>query len=98
MEMGMVDWARVLPFALAGGALGALHFGGLWYTLRRLPRVRRPGLWMGGSFILRTVVVLAGFYAIVGAGLPAVVAAMSGFIAVRLIFGRRLRPRDRDRG
>lgn len=87
-----LDLLRWLPFAAAGGLLGVIHFGGLWLTVRRLPQISRPALWMGGSLLLRGLVVLAGFYFIVLAGWPATVAALAGFIAVRLLFGRRLRP------
>lgn len=50
-----------LPFLLITGlSLGGVYFGGLWMTLRRLPRQRRPFLSMGLSWCLRLAVLLGG--------------------------------------
>lgn len=89
--METANWLALLPYLALGGLLGLVHFGGLWWTVRRLAEVKRPALWMGGSFFLRTALVVFAFYWIVRAGLPATVAALVGFIAVRLLFGNRLR-------
>lgn len=45
---------------LAGLSLGSVYFGGLWITLRRLPRWRRPFLGMGLSVVLRLGLLLGG--------------------------------------
>lgn len=37
----------------AGGLLGLLFFGGLWWGLRRAFSSPRPALWVGGSLLLR---------------------------------------------
>ena len=93
--METVEWVALLPYLVLGGLLGVVHFGGLWWTVRRLAEVKRPALWMGGSFLLRTALVVFAFYWVVRAGWPATVAALAGFIAVRLVFGNRLRPERR---
>ncbi|MFT5416661.1 MAG: F1F0 ATPase subunit 2, partial [Gammaproteobacteria bacterium] len=46
---------------MAGGLLGALFFGGLWWTVRQAVSAKQPALWVFGSFLLRTSVTLAGF-------------------------------------
>ena len=46
---------------LAGGALGAIFFGGLWWTVRRGTTSTQPALWFFGSLLLRTGVALGGF-------------------------------------
>ena len=89
VEVG--EWLALMPYAALGGLLGVVHFGGLWWTVRRLAEVKRPALWMGGSFFLRTALVVFAFYWIVRAGWPATVTALAGFIVVRLLFGNRLR-------
>jgi len=78
--------ALVLAGALlAGGVLGAAFFGGLWWTVRRGASSATPAWWFLGSFVLRTAVALAGFYA-VGAGQPARMAmCLLGFLLVRSI-------------
>lgn len=85
----------VLAFAaLAGAGLGLLFFGGLWYTIQQLPHSRRPALLLLGSFVLRLSLTLFGFYLILGGTAAAVdrlLAALLGFLLVRLLLTRRLR-------
>ncbi len=52
-----------LGAALATGLLlGAVFFGGLWWTVVRGISSPQPALWFLGSMLLRTSVILAGFY------------------------------------
>ena len=44
--------------------LGAIFFGGLWWTVRKGVASRRPALWFLGSLLLRTSIALAGFYVV----------------------------------
>jgi F1F0 ATPase subunit 2 len=49
--------------ALAAGVLlGALFFGGLWWTVRLGLTSQRPAVWFLGSLIARMSVALTGFY------------------------------------
>ncbi|MEO1125741.1 MAG: ATP synthase subunit I [Cyanobacteria bacterium J06639_16] len=57
MNSGLFSLALLL---LAGLSLGSVYFGGLWITLRRLPRWRRPFLRMGLSLLGRLAVLLGG--------------------------------------
>lgn len=57
-------WAAAF---LAGAALGVVFFGGLWWTVQRGAASSAAAGWFLGSLVLRTAVVLAGFY-LVGAG------------------------------
>jgi F1F0 ATPase subunit 2 len=51
----------ILP--LAGGLLiGALFFGGLWWTVRKGISSQRPALWFLFSMLARTGIALLGFY------------------------------------
>jgi F1F0 ATPase subunit 2 len=59
-----------LPLALAwvaGLLLGAMYFGGLWWTVRRGVSSARPARLFFGSLLIRAGVALAGFY-LVGRG------------------------------
>ena len=47
---------------LAGLSLGAMFFGGLWWTVRRGMSAKHPALWLFGSVMLRMGATLAGFY------------------------------------
>ena len=83
-----VGWAVAM---LAGAVLGAVFFGGLWWTVQRGAVSASPGRWFLGSFVLRTAIVLAGFYA-VGAGQPARLGlCLVGFLLARIAVVRLTR-------
>ena len=46
---------------LAGCAIGAVFFGGLWWTVRKAVSSRQPAMWFLGSLLLRMGVAVAGF-------------------------------------
>lgn len=76
-----------LILAFAGGvALGAIHFTLLWFTVRNLAKHPHPQQRLMGSLVLRMVLLLGGFYLIMGDGnWQRLVAALAGFVAVRLV-------------
>ena len=87
----MIAITYYLLSCLAGALLGLVFFGGLWLTVRHLPRSRRPALLMLTSLLLRFTLVLAAFYAMtVLAGWPHTLAAAAGFTLPRLLLGYRL--------
>lgn len=69
--------------SLAGGLLGLLFFGGLWWTLRRALGSPRPALWIGGSLIVRMAGVAAGFVGVSGGDWRRLLACLLGFLAAR---------------
>lgn len=70
---------------VVGAALGIVFYGGLWLTLRRLPRARHPYLLVLSSLMLRTATVLAGIW-LCSRGEPlGIVSAMAGFILIQLL-------------
>jgi F1F0 ATPase subunit 2 len=79
----------ILPF-MAGLALGAAYFSGLWLTVRRLPDSGRPFASLCWSFLVRTSAVLTGFYLVMGGRWEQLVAALIGFLFMREILVRRL--------
>jgi len=76
---------------LVGGLLGAIFFGGLWWTVRRGVSSPRPALWFFGSLLLRMSIVLAGFYSIGRGNWERLVACLLGFIIARFIVMRLTR-------
>lgn len=76
---------------IAGMVLGAFFFGGLWWTVRRGVSSKRAALWFLGSMLLRTGVVLLGFYFVLGDDWRRLVAGLLGFIVARLIVMRLTR-------
>jgi F1F0 ATPase subunit 2 len=74
-----------------GLVLGTVFFGGLWWTVRKGVSSPRPALWFFGSMLLRTSIVLAGFY-FVGAGQwQRLVVCLLGFVIARFLVMRLTR-------
>ena len=77
---------------LAGLGLGALFFGGLWWTVRRGMASSRPALWFLGSLLCRTGLVLAGFYWVGHGNGGRLIACLVGFVIARFVIVRWTRP------
>jgi F1F0 ATPase subunit 2 len=81
-----------LAFALiAGIMLGAIFFGGLWWTVRKGVSAKHPAFWFFGSMLLRTCIVLLGFYFILGDSWQRLLAGLLGFIVARIVVTRLAR-------
>ena len=79
---------ETLTIILAGSAglfLGAIFFGGLWWTVRKGVASPRPALWFLGSFLLRMGVVLAGFYFVGGGQWQRLLGCLIGFVVARFL-------------
>lgn len=85
--------ADLLPAFAAGLALGAVFFGGLWWTVRRLAAAPRPSRLLWQSFVLRFGIALAGFYAVANGRGGALAVAVLGFLVMRELIARRFFPR-----
>jgi F1F0 ATPase subunit 2 len=76
----------VLALALAAGVLlGAFFFGGLWWTVQKGVASTRPEIWFLGSLLLRTGVILAGFYLVSQGHWSRLVASLVGFLIGRFV-------------
>jgi F1F0 ATPase subunit 2 len=76
----------------AGAVLGAIFFGGLWWTIRNGVTSVRPALWFLGSLLLRMSVTLLGFYFVAGGRWQRLVACLMGFIVARFVVMWLTRP------
>ena len=75
-----------LALALAAGVLlGAIFFGGLWWTVRKGVSSKRPALWFFGSLLLRMSIALAGFYFVAGGHWERLLLCLLGFVMARLV-------------
>jgi F1F0 ATPase subunit 2 len=90
----MNETRMLLPACLAGGALGAVFFGGLWWTVRMGMVSERPVLWFFGSGLLRMSAVLAGFCLVSAGHWERLLACLLGFAATRPVVTRLTRPRQ----
>jgi len=81
-----MDETLMLVLALVTGALlGAMFFGGLWWTVQKGVSSKRSALWFFGSMLLRTGIALAGFYVIARGHWERLLVCLLGFIIARLI-------------
>jgi F1F0 ATPase subunit 2 len=76
---------------LAGLILGAIFFGGLWWTVRNGVSSKHPALWFLGSILLRMGIVLLGFYFVGRGNWQRLVACLLGFIIARFFVIRLTR-------
>ena len=76
---------------VAGVLLGGIFFSGLWWTVRQGVSSKRVALLFLGSMLLRTCIVLLGFYVVSGGNWKRLLAVLLGFIIARLIATRLAR-------
>lgn len=87
-----IELITIATTLLVGAVLGIVFFGGLWWTVRRGAASVKPARWFVGSLVLRTALVLTGFY-LVGAGESSRLGmCMAGFLLGRIIVVRFTRP------
>jgi F1F0 ATPase subunit 2 len=85
---------ETLTLVLAGAAgffLGAIFFGGLWWTVRQGVSSPRPAVWFLGSLLLRMSIALAGLFFISRGHWERLAACLLGFIIARFIVLRLTR-------
>jgi F1F0 ATPase subunit 2 len=76
---------------LAGALLGVFFFAGLWWTVRKIESAKHVALLFLGSMLLRTSVVILGFYFILGDNWQHLLAGLLGFVIARIIVTRLTR-------
>ena len=77
---------------IAGMAIGAMFFGGLWWTVRRAISANAPALWLSGSLLVRMTIALAGFFYVSGGHWQPWLACLAGFGVARLVVTMLTRP------
>ena len=75
--------------ALGGFALGAFFFVGLWWTVRRGVASAQPAVIFLGSMLVRTLVVMAGFYFLSRGDWRNLAASLAGFVLARVLVTRK---------
>jgi F1F0 ATPase subunit 2 len=91
----MNEILHVLPSLIAGMLLGAMFFGGLWWTVRKGVSSARPALWFFGSLLLRTSMTLAGFYMVSDGHWEKLLVCLVGFTMARPIVTRLTRSNEK---
>jgi len=80
-----ISFSAIAGTVLMGAAVGIFYFAGLYWTVRRLPRVKSVGLWLMGSFFIRSAICLTAFYVIMTDDWRRLMGALAGFLLVRII-------------
>jgi F1F0 ATPase subunit 2 len=75
-----------------GGGLGAIFFGGLWWTVRKGVLSKHPALWFFASLLVRMSIALIGFYYVSAGHWSRLVACLLGFVLARLAVTWLTRP------
>lgn len=94
--MNMIDGWMIGPGLLGGIVIGLIFFGGLHWTISRLADAQQPVTLVLGSFVIRSVIALAGFYLVAGDRWERVIAAAVGFWLARAGMVFWLRASDRQ--
>lgn len=81
----MYESLALVLAGLAGAGLGAIFFGGLWWTIGKGLVSPRPALWLSTSLLLRMSIALAGFYFVGHGHWQRLAACLVGFVLARLI-------------
>jgi len=84
----MNDTGSLVLALVTGVLLGAMFFGGLWWTIQKGVSSTRPALWFFGSLLLRTSIALAGFIYMARGHWERLLLCLLGFIMARLIVTR----------
>lgn len=93
----MSEFLHLLFALLEGALLGVFFFAGLWWTVRKLDSAKHVALLFLGSMLLRTGIVVLGFYFILGDNWQRLVVGLLGFVMVRIIVTRLTRIADQPK-
>jgi len=85
----------MVPALVAGMLLGAVFFGGLWWTVQKGVSSTQPALWFFGSLLLRTTITLAGFSVISNGHWEKLLVCLLGFTIARPMVTRLTRSDDK---
>ena len=87
----MSDIGPIIAALAIGIFLGALFFGGLWWTVRRGLTAANPALWFGVSALARMAIILSGLYYVARVGWPSLLACLCGLLIARVATTRLTR-------
>jgi F1F0 ATPase subunit 2 len=85
----MFDTVSLSIYFGVGAALGAVHFTGLWMTVRRLPAAKHPLIFLYGGFLARTALLMTGFTLLTDGRGESLATALLGFLLAREVLVRR---------
>jgi F1F0 ATPase subunit 2 len=93
----MLESLTLMLALLLGSFLGAVFFGGLWWTIRRGLASNSTALWFLGSIVIRTAIAVFGFYLIGRGDWHRLLACLVGFLLARASVTRLTRTAPLDK-
>jgi len=93
--MKMIEALRLVLALVEGLFLGAVFFGGLWWTVQKGVSSNWSALWFFGSFLVRMSIVLVGFYFVARGHWQRLIVCLVGFVIARLIVTRLTQSAER---
>ncbi len=97
MGIIMNEFLQLLFALIQGALLGLFFFAGLWWTVRKLGSSKQVALLFLGSMLLRTTVVIVGFYFILGDNWQHLLVGLLGFVIARITITRLTRTADQPK-
>lgn len=91
MNESLLPLLALLVGLVEGALLGVFFFVGLWWTVRKIEPTKHVALLFLGSMLLRTSVVILGFYFVLGDNWQRLIAGLLGFIIARILVTRLTR-------
>jgi F1F0 ATPase subunit 2 len=91
----MNETLRLVLALVTGVLIGAMFFGGLWWTVQKGVSSSRSVLWFSVSLLLRTSISLAGFYFIARGHWERLLVCLVGFVVARLLVVRLTRAAEK---
>ena len=74
-----------------GVVLGLVFFGGLYWSVNKLPTVKYPGLLMAASMLVRMAILLTGLYFLMSGDIKNLLAAVVGVMVIKFVMIARVR-------
>ena len=81
---------------IAGFLLGAIFFGGLWWTVQKGLSSKKPAFWFLSSLLIRTSIAISGFYFTSDGHWERLLICLFGFFVMRQIVVRFTRLPEED--
>ena len=88
----MNEILSLAPALAAGALLGAIFFGGLWWTVNKGLTSHRPALWFAGSLVARMGIAVGGFYLVGRESWERWLLCLVGFVLARFAVKWLTRP------
>jgi F1F0 ATPase subunit 2 len=82
------DFFCLILYFSTGAILGAIFFGGLWWTVLKGMSSKQPALWFFSSFLIRMGITLFGFYWVANDHWWSLFTCLIGFLFSRIMVTR----------